>query len=284
MLSEGLACRRSLGSGYLRRRHRHLWRCRADASRDELSAFAASSGGLSSRRLAVGTLSATALALGANFLGVTSALLSLAPERARALRLDTLYPLGGLRREFNATTGYEFLVPRDWLQDQTLARRRAQRLEQQLSRELPSLRTPPRRTVAEPDAAFGPAGSTGETNISVVVQPANAYGVTFRLANLGTPQEYADFLLNTVVAPSGGGKRATLLAATEQQYQGALAYELEFVVESEKGGWRRHFLSLLTGDEGGRLVTLTAQVPEAAWPQLEPRLRQCVASFRLLSP
>ena len=46
-------------------------------------------------RLLVGVGSASLLAVGANFAGLTSFLLGLAPESGRNLKLDVLYPIEG---------------------------------------------------------------------------------------------------------------------------------------------------------------------------------------------
>ena len=137
--------------------------------------------------------------------------------------------------------------------------------------------------MAEPDSAFGPPGSSGEENVSVIVQDANSYGVLFRLASMGTPQDVAQRLLDNVVARPGSGKTAVLLGATEEVREagGLPFYALEFIVRSETPAWERHNLSVLYGDAKGRLFTLTAQVPERDWAQTGPLLRQCVASFRV---
>ena len=60
----------------------------------------------SSRRLLVGTIGFTSLAAGANFLGSTSALLGLAPDTARSLRLDVLFPVEGYLRCYNTQLGF----------------------------------------------------------------------------------------------------------------------------------------------------------------------------------
>ncbi|KAM6577823.1 hypothetical protein CsatB_029660 [Cannabis sativa] len=50
------------------------------------------------RRLLLGVGSASLVAVGANFLGVTSFLLGLSPETSRNLKLDVVYPIGGYNR------------------------------------------------------------------------------------------------------------------------------------------------------------------------------------------
>jgi hypothetical protein len=58
------------------------------------------------RRLVVGATTAAAAAVGANFGGVTSFLLSLSPELGRSLRLDVLYPVGGFTRCLDSDNGF----------------------------------------------------------------------------------------------------------------------------------------------------------------------------------
>ena len=67
--------------------------------------------------------------------------------------------------------------------------------------------------MAEPVAAYGPAGSTGEENLSVICAPIRD---SFQLSSLGTPQEAAQTFLDTRVAPAGSQLRAQLLQASER--------------------------------------------------------------------
>jgi hypothetical protein len=94
----------------------------------------------------------------------------------------------------------EFQHPADWLADQTVAYRAAQRAE--ASRGLPpsermllssgalaQQRARAARSVAEPTVAFGPPGTSGEENISVIAAPI-APG--FTLQSLGGVQVKGD--------------------------------------------------------------------------------------------
>lgn len=58
------------------------------------------------RRLVVGVGSASLVALGANFGGVTSFLLGLSPEIGRGLKLDVVYPIGGYNRYIQPSEGF----------------------------------------------------------------------------------------------------------------------------------------------------------------------------------
>lgn len=58
------------------------------------------------RRLVVGVGSASLVAVGANFGGVTSFVLGLSPENGRNLKLDVLYPIGGYSRCIDTDEGF----------------------------------------------------------------------------------------------------------------------------------------------------------------------------------
>ncbi|GER57417.1 nuclear factor Y [Striga asiatica] len=121
------------------------------------------------RRLLNGIGAASLLAVGANLGGVSSFLLSFSPEASRSLKLDALYPIGGYSRYIDTNEGFEFVYPESWLGDQTVLYRAAGKAEKPVD-------APPlggggrrRRKVNEPVVAFGPPGSTGELNVSVIV-------------------------------------------------------------------------------------------------------------------
>lgn len=71
----------------------------------------------------------------------------------------------------------EFVFPQTWVGDQTLLYRAVQRGERERSLDLPSLRqqqqqqTMRKARPTEPVVAFGPPGTLGELNVSVVVAP-----------------------------------------------------------------------------------------------------------------
>ena len=58
------------------------------------------------RRLLVGVGSASLVAVGADFLGITSFLLGLSPETSRNLKLDVVYPIGGYSRCIDTNEGF----------------------------------------------------------------------------------------------------------------------------------------------------------------------------------
>lgn len=66
------------------------------------------------RRFILGTVTGTVIALGADFLGSTSAVLSLNPEFFRGIRADVLYPIRGYKRCYETSRGFgapQFLLP-----------------------------------------------------------------------------------------------------------------------------------------------------------------------------
>ena len=67
--------------------------------------------------------------------------------------------------------------------------------------------------MAEPVAAFGPPGSTGELNVSAIVAPIQQ---GFQLSSLGGPKAAAERFLSTTVAPPGSGLETDLISATER--------------------------------------------------------------------
>lgn len=58
------------------------------------------------RRLLTGIGSASLVAVGANFGGITSFLLGFSPETGRNLKLDVLYPIGGYSRCLETNEGF----------------------------------------------------------------------------------------------------------------------------------------------------------------------------------
>ena len=111
---------------------------------------------------------ALVLALGANFLGVTEGLLSIAPQplisASRRLGIDQIYAVKGFKRYVSEDGRYEFKYPSTWLQDQAVVMKKVK------TAELPQ--TLRKKVEAEqragPDAAFGPMAGDGRVNLSVV--------------------------------------------------------------------------------------------------------------------
>uniref|UniRef100_A0A0F7H034 Photosystem II reaction center PsbP family protein n=1 Tax=Erodium foetidum TaxID=337372 RepID=A0A0F7H034_9ROSI len=234
------------------------------------------------RRFLVGIGSASLVAVGANFAGITSFVLGFSPRTGRDLKLDVLYPIGGYSRCIDPNEGFEFIYPVNWVGDQTLLYRAAGKAESQRSLDPPPLNgsrsVDRRRNVNEPVVAFGPPGSTGELNVSVIVSPISR---DFSIEAFGGPREVGEALVRSI---TGSSKRpnveGTLIESTlrEDGVKMVKYYELEFRVESPT--FRRHNIAVCCVSNG-RLYTLNAQAPESSWPQVKSDMRVIANSFSL---
>lgn len=237
------------------------------------------------RRLLVGVGSAGLVAVGANFGGITSFLLGLSPENGRNLKLDVLYPIGGYSRCIDTNEGFEFIYPANWVGDQTLLYRATKQQEFQRSLDPPPLDPSksidrPRKNVTEPIVAFGPPGSTGELNVSVV---ASTVPLDFSIDSFGGPGEIGGLVIGAV---TGSGRqpdvKGTLIESSlrEDSSRGIKYYKLEFRVEHPL--FRRHNVAVCCSRRG-KLYTLNAQAPELAWPQVKSAFYTIADSFNLTS-
>ncbi|KAL2491932.1 PsbP domain-containing protein 7 [Abeliophyllum distichum] len=230
------------------------------------------------RRLLTGVGTASLVAFGANFAGITSFLLGFSPETARNLKLDALYPVGGYSRYIDTNEGFEFIYPESWLGDQRLLYRAAGKLER-------SLDPPPlnggdkrRRDVNEPVVAFGPPGSNGELNVSVIVSQVP---IDFSIEAFGGPKEVGEAVVKTITASTKlTDVKATLTESSlrEDSLRKVNYYVLEYRVESPM--FRRHNVAVCCACKG-RLFTLNAQAPESAWLQLKSDFYKIADSFSL---
>lgn len=119
---------------------------------------------------------------------------------------------------------------------------------------------------------------SGEINCSVIVAGISP---TFRLRQLGDPQDAAQRILANTIAPEGSGKVATLLSYGQRSDPRGLQtyYLMEYEVQGPT--FHRHNVSAYTA-RGGYLYTFNAQCPVEAWGRYEDKLRWAAASFRLL--
>ncbi|GER57770.1 PsbP-like protein [Striga asiatica] len=231
------------------------------------------------RRLLNGIGAASLLAVGANLGGVSSFLLSFSPEASRSLKLDALYPVGGYSRYIDTNEGFEFVYPESWLGDQTVLYRAAGKAEKPVD-------PPPldggggrRRRVNEPVVAFGPPGSTGELNVSVIV---STVPIDFSIEAFGGAERVGEAVLRTITMPSRGtGVKGTLIGSSvrENPEKGVKYYVLEFGIESPV--FQRHSVAVCCARKG-RLFTLNAQAPEPAWPQYKAQFYVIADSFILV--
>ena len=234
----------------------------------------------SPRRIALAMTSTTALALGANFLGVTSLVLRANEPLARKLKLDTVYEVSGYRRDRNEEKGYEFLFPNEYLADQTIARRNAMKKAQSL--DLPSLReTKGQKNVGEPESAFGPMGTNGEENMSVIVQTSTK---GFDLGQFGDAEEQASWLLENALARPGSGKEAKLFSASETIGENGIKYyQFEYTIKT--ANWYRRNVAVFAQNKNtGDVYTFVAQCPVERWDGMGEKFRKSANSFRVFTP
>ena len=216
--------------------------------------------------LAAGTVG---LALGANFLGITSSLLS-KTETSINPALNELYAVNGLRRV--AADSYSLLIPSDWRPDQKVMKNKL------LFKEMPAelRRNSPLQGL--PDSAWVKTDSP-INNLSVIKAPVmEGFGLR---TTMGTPQNALNFLSKSL-APEGSGKTITVIDATEStDALGNSRYVFEYLVDKPKV-WRtgRHTISVVEF-AAPDLYTATVVAPEDEWAALGAQARKIALSFQL---
>lgn len=239
--------------------------------------------GTSPRRIFLSFLSASSIALAGNFLGVTSKLLTAVPEDVvEASYLDTYFPRGDFKRVRGK--GYTFVIPREWVADTFVELAKAQRRTQTLDYSMKRRDS----QITLPDSAFGPPGrlnkkgvsESGDTNVSVIVTSGLK---DFSLQkNLRSPQEGAEFLIRTSIAPEGSGRVATLVDATEDPARNA--YQFEYIVERSTGPPLRNISIVAANPDGTSFYTLTVVAPNKQWEKADfaAKLRKIPQSFHMV--
>eukprot|EP00752_Nemacystus_decipiens_P010935 g9718.t1 len=237
--------------------------------------------GVTRQRFFLYTLLGAAVALGGNLFGVTSGLLgALAPQASRDLRVDLLFPIGGFKRFYSPEDGYEFMYPQGWVGDSGLALRRQRDLEDMRASPAAVARARQRRSSSAPDVAFGPQGGDGIENVSLVKSQLMA-GFSLK-KTLGEPQEAAEKILSTVIAPPGSGREWELLDAFEDRREpGGLVYQFEYRVQGERIRKPMRNIGVVAA-RGSTLFTVTVLAPEESWRGGRgDKFRQTAKSFRL---
>ncbi|KAI4369398.1 hypothetical protein MLD38_017840 [Melastoma candidum] len=232
------------------------------------------------RRILVGVGSASIVALGANFGGVTSFFLGFSPETGRNLKLDVIYPIKGYSRYVDANQEFEFLYPASWVQDQTLFYRAVGKAEYERGLDPPPLNdlNKRRRNVNEPSIAFGPPGTTGELNVSVII---STVPMDFSIEAFGSPRDIGEAIVKTIV---GSSRRSdvtgSLIDSTVRQdsSNNVKYFTLEFKVDSPE--FRRHNVAVCCVNKG-KLYTLNAQAPESEWQKVRMDFYNIADSFAL---
>ena len=258
--------------------------------------------GPSPRRAILPGLVATLVAPAVNLYGSGSLLLSLVPDLAREKRLDTFYPVSdlprypytkgyldyapGFQRYYDDSGAFEFRYPATYVQDQAVFLRNQDRAYTQRTMDPTLANTPsrqaPRRKSSGPLVAFGPAGGTGEENLSVVVgslPPGFSLRETF-----GSPEEGANRLLKATIAKEGV-RETTLLSAFERTSarSGRLLYQFEYRVDYPGlEGKDPTYTVCVVGSKDDTLYTFASRVPSAIWGTNAEALREAASSFALL--
>eukprot|EP00551_Chaetoceros_affinis_P012432 CAMPEP_0203676280 /NCGR_PEP_ID=MMETSP0090-20130426/24164_1 /ASSEMBLY_ACC=CAM_ASM_001088 /TAXON_ID=426623 /ORGANISM="Chaetoceros affinis, Strain CCMP159" /LENGTH=371 /DNA_ID=CAMNT_0050542795 /DNA_START=104 /DNA_END=1219 /DNA_ORIENTATION=+ len=244
----------------------------------------------SPRRIVLSSLASSAIALTANFCGVTSNILTQIPESTvEQTGLDTFYPRGDMKRFKSGEHQYTFVVPKEWVQDTAVElakiQNRAAKLDYSMS--MSSRRNTSGGAGAIPDVAYGPPGyfnergiSQSDTNISTLVSPVTK---GFTLQSLGSPTEAAETLLRVSLAPPGSGKVATLLAACEEVRGMSNLYQFEYRVDRGEKGLPLRAISIIAVRDGDILVTMTVVSLEREWEDeaFAAKLRKVAQSFKL---
>ncbi|WP_448380872.1 photosystem II reaction center PsbP [Gloeomargarita sp.] len=157
----------------------------------------------------------------------------------------------GLNPYVDTVDGYQFLYPNGWVRVQP--------------------NEPSRDGL---DILFHDLIDPSET-VSMVISTVKS-GKT--LAELGSPLEVGQRLLNTALAQAAVDQKPELVSADSRQDDQQLYYTLEYVVNTKTG--RRHNIAAIA-TRHGKLYTLNASVPESRWAKLAPILQRVVNSLQV---
>ncbi|KAA8498520.1 PsbP domain-containing protein 7, chloroplastic [Porphyridium purpureum] len=236
---------------------------------------------ISRRRLLAASALAVLFTFGGNFLNLTSLLLSLFPPAVvEKLKVDQIYAYRGYKRFVAPDNEFEFVYPKDWVEDQAVYLFTQSSKARQLDY---SMRDKAKKIGIVPSAAFGPPGSVdGSTNVSVI-QTKVLPGFSME-RTLGTPEYAGQWLLDNQIAPPNSGKKASLSSATMRPQDGA--YVIEFTVRGFSGKEARpfeaHNVAVVAFSEPRQTVyTLTVVTKQALWDELGEACRTIASSFRL---
>mmetsp|Transcript_20746 Transcript_20746/g.47097 ORF Transcript_20746/g.47097 Transcript_20746/m.47097 type:complete len:161 (-) Transcript_20746:41-523(-) len=137
--------------------------------------------------------------------------------------------------------------------------------------------------------AFGPPGrldsrgvSQSDENVSVVV---SRFPFKFSLRALGTPEQAAEELLRSSLAPEGSNRTATLVSA-EEEGRGFVSavYQFEYDVDRGNRGAPLKAISVIAAAGTDGLVTMTVVSPKEEWNNAKKNLmlRKVASSFKLI--
>lgn len=227
------------------------------------------------KRFLLFNLLAITLAIGANFLGGTSVLLSSTfPEYFQQHQFDQIYPINGYKRHVDTQDHYEFRIPENWLIDRSVV------LAEARERELPQNIRERSRNInrRRPDMAYGPMDSDGSENVSIIKTTLQD-GFNGLESLLGDPNSAAEKLLGSVIAPAASGKTYKLIDARSTTKSMNLAYVFEYIVRKGEA-LNQHSVSVIIA-RGKTLYTLTAVCPDAKWNSQRDVIYNIAESFNL---
>ncbi len=259
-------------------------------------------------RLISAFISTVFIALAANFLNITSFLLSsTSPDYFRSLKLDELYSIEGYRRYEDERSTYQFIFPESWRIDTRLLQKRVQLNE--TPREL--LQAQGINNEALPEIAYGRPDIKFKENLSIIKSRLSPERKNFlnsidnnemggdSLINemyriLGTPQtsntailpdnqkcfEIADNILRTVIASEGSGKTYHLINSEFNTRNNHEYFSFEYNLQKEGSivPINQHTISLIT-IKGDYLYTFTVTSPEGIWDNEKQSLYKVAESF-----
>lgn len=241
----------------------------------------------SPRRLFLGTASSTAIALTANFFGVTSSILASIPEdTVEKTGLDLYYPVGNFKRFRSFEYGYTFVVLKEWVQDTAVELAKIQKKSGNLDYSMRGGRSSASGSI--PDVAYGPPGyfnekgiSQSDTNLSTIATRLRP-GLTLP-GTLGSPTQAAETLLRVSLAPEGSGRKASLIGAKEETRGFGQIYTFEYTVDRGDKGVPLRAISNIAVQGGDTLITMTVVAPLKDWTgDYEQKLRKMAESFKVI--
>lgn len=171
---------------------------------------------------------ATSLAIGSNFVGITSNFMTNTnPIFFRSLKVDQLYGINHYQRYIDTNNKhFEFLYPDSWFIDQNIL------VTREIIREKPLQLQGSKNSKLfskSPDIAFKDLNSKGKKNLSVLratVLPGFSLSGT-----LGGPDEAAPKLL-ALIAPTSSDKTATLLDVYNARYDSSTGFLLRMTTST----------------------------------------------------
>ncbi|MFN3361166.1 MAG: photosystem II reaction center PsbP [Pseudanabaenaceae cyanobacterium] len=113
-------------------------------------------------------------------------------------------------------------------------------------------------------------------NVSVVIGELKSVQ---KLADLGSPQAVGERVRDRIIAPPESNRKAELVSATSQVFNGREYYLLEYAIDLGNGRQRHDLVSVTANNR--RLYTLDISAPENRWGKVKDMFEQVVKSFQV---